>query len=66
MCIRRRTDAQRRRRCGVTLCDHMGFGHSSATILSLLGMHRLAKLLVEETLMMISFNTTLPNLNEWC
>jgi hypothetical protein len=42
----------------------MGFGHPSATILSLLGMHRLAKLLVEETLMMIFFNTTLPHLNE--
>jgi hypothetical protein len=40
-----------------TLCDHMGFGHPSATILSLLGMHRLAKL-------MIFFNTTLPHLNE--
>ncbi|KAK2361012.1 NADH-ubiquinone oxidoreductase [Trifolium repens] len=27
------TDAQRRRRCGFTLCDHMSFGHLSAIFL---------------------------------
>ena len=53
-CILWRTGVRRRRRCGVTLWGHMGFGHLNAIILSLLGMLRLVKLLVEGTLMMMS------------
>jgi hypothetical protein len=60
MCIRRKIDARRRRKCGVTLCDLMGSGHLNAITLSLLGMLRLVKLPVVGILMMKSFHITLP------
>ncbi|KAI9080843.1 hypothetical protein K1719_037152 [Acacia pycnantha] len=66
MFIRRRIGARRRRRCGATPCDLMGFGHSSAIILNSLGMLKLVKFLVVGTLMMTSSSETVVHLSEEC